>query len=190
MFSINLILTELMMNPNNIFSGTAHHLRHLKHQKNEFQGSNSMHDTINPQTLSFLWWKGKKQNAPSLRNSIDVSNSWPAAIRRTTLLMPEWRVGSVSKAFPYLASYIKETVWKTWHICHFSQMWKTLYGQTWRTNSRPGLCWTHQWTLKSWTCPCRCVHTGSRRLMPPCSLTPQLAEFLSKPFHDLRADSS
>lgn len=67
-----------------------------------------MRDTINPQTLSFLWWKGKKQKAPSLRNSIDVSNSWPAAIRRTTLLMPEWRVGSVSKAFPYLGSFIKK----------------------------------------------------------------------------------
>lgn len=33
---------------------------------------------------------------------MEVSNSWPAAIRSTTTLMPEWRVGSVSKALPYL----------------------------------------------------------------------------------------
>lgn len=33
---------------------------------------------------------------------MEVSNSWPAAIRSTTTFMPEWRVGSVSKALPYL----------------------------------------------------------------------------------------
>lgn len=49
-----------------------------------------------------LRFEMKLFDAPIFRISMEVSNSWPAAIKSTTTLMPEWRVGSVSKAFPYL----------------------------------------------------------------------------------------
>lgn len=39
---------------------------------------------------------------PIFLSSIDVSNWWPAAIKRTRLLIPECSVGSPSKALPYL----------------------------------------------------------------------------------------
>lgn len=46
-------------------------------------------------------------NTPIFRSSIEVSNSCPAAIRSTTSLIPECKVGSISKAFPYLQDNIK-----------------------------------------------------------------------------------
>lgn len=129
-----------------------------------------------------LRFKMKLFQAPILRISMEVSNSWPAAIRSTTTLMPEWRVGSVSKALPYLI--------KKGHTLVIAHTRAHTQRQSVCTSSRPDLCWSDHWNQSSWTCPCRSVHTGSRCLTPPCPWTPQAAGSTAKPWDDLQGDSS